>query len=187
MGRDSWSNRKTVEQCRCLDILQLTRKGCLRGYCKAQIEWRNNNGEVISSMGIEISINQKDSFEDHARLFYAAQNVNTGESRNLNYDVGLVSTPCHFGGVRYWFICPGIPGSGFCGKRVGKLYLPPGEVYFGCRDCYNLTYRSCKEHDSRLSALMKRPWELQRLLESEDPRLQLKGTSAWLKMLDKYR
>jgi hypothetical protein len=28
---------------------------------------------------------------------------------------------------------------------VGKLYLPPGGRYFGCRHCYNLTYTSCQE------------------------------------------
>jgi hypothetical protein len=28
---------------------------------------------------------------------------------------------------------------------VGKLYLPGGGRYFGCRRCYRLTYRSCQE------------------------------------------
>jgi hypothetical protein len=32
-----------------------------------------------------------------------------------------------------------------CGRRVGKLYLPPGGKYFGCRHCYNLTYTSSNE------------------------------------------
>jgi hypothetical protein len=30
-------------------------------------------------------------------------------------------------------------------SRVGKLYLPPDGLYFGCRHCYELTYRSCQE------------------------------------------
>ena len=38
--------------------------------------------------------------------------------------------------------CPltvdGIP----CGRRVGTLYLPSGMSYFGCRHCYNLSYKS---------------------------------------------
>jgi len=29
-----------------------------------------------------------------------------------------------------------------CNRRVGKLYLPPGGRYFGCRACYDLAYRS---------------------------------------------
>jgi hypothetical protein len=28
---------------------------------------------------------------------------------------------------------------------VGVLYIPLGRKYFGCRLCYNLTYRSCQE------------------------------------------
>jgi hypothetical protein len=33
----------------------------------------------------------------------------------------------------------------YCGRRVGKLYLPPGGLYYGCRHCYRLTYTSCNE------------------------------------------
>jgi hypothetical protein len=29
-----------------------------------------------------------------------------------------------------------------CGRRVGKLYLPPRARDFGCRRCHNLIYRS---------------------------------------------
>jgi hypothetical protein len=32
-----------------------------------------------------------------------------------------------------------------CGRRAGKLYLPPGGRYFGCRLCHGLTYTSCQE------------------------------------------
>ncbi len=28
---------------------------------------------------------------------------------------------------------------------MGKLYYPPGGIYFGCRQCYKLTYESCQE------------------------------------------
>jgi len=33
---------------------------------------------------------------------------------------------------------------GECLRRVGRLYLPTGAVYFGCRQCYALTYESCR-------------------------------------------
>ncbi|MBW3599539.1 MAG: hypothetical protein KY475_19980 [Planctomycetes bacterium] len=32
-----------------------------------------------------------------------------------------------------------------CQRRAGKLYLPPGAKYFGCRTCHDLTYRSSQE------------------------------------------
>jgi len=32
-----------------------------------------------------------------------------------------------------------------CQKRVGKLYMPPGSIYFGCRECHDLVYLSSRE------------------------------------------
>lgn len=36
-------------------------------------------------------------------------------------------------GTRNYFVCD-------CGKRVHKLYLPPGKAEFRCRSCYKLIY-----------------------------------------------
>ena len=54
--------------------------------------------------------------------------------------VWLTETPCYFGGLRYWFRCPG-PG---CGTRVAKLYRPSEAPQFLCRHCHDLTYLSCR-------------------------------------------
>jgi len=50
------------------------------------------------------------------------------------YKVYLSYTQCFFGGKRSWFVCP------LCNRRVGVLYKQ--EDYLGCRECFNLTYRS---------------------------------------------
>ena len=73
--------------------------------------------------------------EPCARFIYS---ISDKEDNNTPYDykVSLVATPCSFGGVRYWFICPD------CFKRVGGLYLAPSKCYFKCRKCNNLTYHS---------------------------------------------
>jgi hypothetical protein len=56
------------------------------------------------------------------RLSYTLMRTN----EVLAYRLRLVTTRPRFGGVRWWFVCPlsarGVP----CGRRVGKLYLPPG-------------------------------------------------------------
>ena len=44
--------------------------------------------------------------------------------------IDIVTTPCHFGGVRRWFLCP------CCGRRCAVLY----EDYC-CRLCINGRYR----------------------------------------------
>ncbi len=51
----------------------------------------------------------------------------------------------HFGGVRWWFVCPLVINGRLCRRCVQKLYLPPRGRYYGCRHCYNLTYTSSQE------------------------------------------
>ena len=60
--------------------------------------------------------------------------------KSKEYSVTLDWTPCHFGGLRAWFICP-IQG---CSRRVAILY--GGEI-FACRHCYQLAYRCQRESD----------------------------------------
>ena len=59
-----------------------------------------------------------------------------GNETKYDQTVPLETTPCNFGGKRYWFLCP------VCYSRVGALFLIPGDVSFGCRYCNNITYRS---------------------------------------------
>jgi hypothetical protein len=59
--------------------------------------------------------------------------------------VRLQSTATNFQGRRWWFTCPLAFGDIKCKRRAGKLHLPPGSRFFGCRLCHNLTYRSSRE------------------------------------------
>jgi hypothetical protein len=47
--------------------------------------------------------------------------------------VWLAWTPCHYGGKRPWFVCPG------CERRVAKLCIAE---QFRCRHCLDLAYDS---------------------------------------------
>ena len=67
------------------------------------------------------------------------------DTEDVSIPVRLTTTPTQFGGQRWWFVCPSIVRGIPCGRRAGKLYSPPGEKYFGCRKCYDLTYRSSQE------------------------------------------
>ena len=60
-------------------------------------------------------------------------------SRDYDYQVSLLTTPCNLGGIRYWFACP------TCLGRVGVIYLAPGDIHFRCRPCNNLSYHSRNE------------------------------------------
>lgn len=142
MGRDSYSNRWTVENCKSISTKFLKENGYFKGLHTfgGVISW-SCRGQSRGSVGISSSMVEGD---EYIRFEYTYTDRTTEEKTNLNYKVRLVSTPCHFGGKRWWFICPLVIEGHPCQRRITTLYLPNAK-YFGCRHCYNLTYESCKE------------------------------------------
>jgi hypothetical protein len=188
MGRYSWSSRDTVEECRSLDIFWLKRQGFLFSYRRDTLNWKNGSGEVVGSIGIEVHLDPDFESQNYIRLMYTCSNRFSDQKKDLDYKIQLVKTPCYFGGFRFWFICPLTYHGVACERRVAKLYLPGNAEFFGCRHCYDLTYRSCKEHDSRVNALMKYPFsDLRGVLESKDPKKALLGIKAWFKMTNLFK
>lgn len=53
--------------------------------------------------------------------------------KDYNYHVKLDRTPCHYGGYRYWYLCP------HCGKRTSVLYRAGLYV---CRHCIGANYQT---------------------------------------------
>jgi len=139
--RFTYSRKTTVEDCRVLSAARLMRLGMLRSnlHWPGSVTWTNTaTGEKVSSIGFDA-----DTGDDSgsARLHY----TRTGDGEAVDYRVSLTTTALPWGGRRWWFICPLTVGGRYCGRRVGKLYLPPGGRYFGCRHCHDLTYTSCQE------------------------------------------
>ena len=58
------------------------------------------------------------------------------DDKEIIHPLDCIELDCHFGGVRFWFVCPG------CSRRVGVLYLAPGHDRFRCRYCLRLAYES---------------------------------------------
>jgi hypothetical protein len=72
--------------------------------------------------------------------------VGSGENaREVDYYLRMVKTSPRIGGPRWYFLCPLMVDGKPCLRRVLKLYRPPGQIYFGCRTCYRLTYTSSQE------------------------------------------
>jgi len=151
MGRWAWSSRETVEDCRALSVFELNQKQVLSGHISAKVSWGTVWGAAEQSIGIEVITTGDPDYAGSVQLKYKLTHSSTGDSEILDYIVGLEATSCRFGGIRYWFVCPLMRGADACDERVGKLYLPPNGKYFGCRKCYNLTYRSQKERKPKLS------------------------------------
>lgn len=141
MGRRPYSKRLTVEQCFSVSIFKLNRNRCLDGQnFFATVEWLQFSRKVTE---MELFINLADE-SPNVVFSHTYPCPLLGIPLSTSYTVALVSTRCFFGGKRYWFACPVEKGGQRCNRRVGKLYRHNGER-FGCRECYDLTYLSCKD------------------------------------------
>lgn len=96
------------------------------------VSWSDQYGRITASIYVEFD--SRPTFTV-LHLIYRAFHWN-GTPEDVVIQVELQLTETNFNGARYWFACPS------CQRRVGKLYLPPGNIYFACRHCYDLTYRS---------------------------------------------
>ena len=135
----TYSLRNTVEDCHSLDANWMTREGIFdgNGMCTGSITWsRVHDGEEAACVGYEVNTSRR-----WMGLSYRL----VRDDESVECPVKLTTTELHWGGTRWWFVCPLTSNGRDCGRRVGKLYLPPGGRHFGCRHCYDLTYESCRE------------------------------------------
>jgi hypothetical protein len=140
MVRCHFNPKTTVEQTLQLSIFKLKEYGLLSGFVGSTITWTSRPSGHKNSIDILV-----DTEELYAKVNYTITERNTGERTDYEYKIQLTTTPCNYGGVRYWFICPLSRNGVYCGRRVAKLYKAPGTKYFACRHCYNLTYESRNE------------------------------------------
>jgi len=141
--------KRVTESCRTIDTADLKRWHLLRPGTNrsGSLEWRRGNDEKVSA-----AIGYTVATANGAGTFRVRYQIGDPPAR-FDYPVRLVTTGCHLGGVRWWFLCPLTPNGTACGQRVRKLYLCG--KYFGCRHCHALTYRSRQESDSRVYALAR--------------------------------
>ncbi len=88
------------------------------------------------------------------------------DKKRFDYRAELETTDCHFGGKRYWFICPLIWDGTKCRRRTGVLYL--GGKYFGCRNCYDLAYQSQQEGSGGRLAGVRKFFDLSTEIEERE-------------------
>ena len=144
MGRYYFDSKTTVEQATQLSIFKLKEFGLLDGFYRAStLTWTHSFSGHKDSIGIVV-----DTENMYAKVNYTTTDRHTDEKTDYDYKISLTTTPCNFGGVRYWFICPLSINGVHCGRRVGTLHLASGGNYFGCRHCYDLSYAS--RNESRL-------------------------------------
>jgi hypothetical protein len=108
----------TVEECCALDVVFVMRERATRpgAIHSGTWHWRcSRTGTIKNSVGYVIDMN-----DAHVRLHY------TFRSEVRSHRIELVSTVPNYGGLRWWFLCPGWVQGRVCLRRVRKLYCKPG-------------------------------------------------------------
>lgn len=152
-GSTRWKGhvrKTTVEECLRLPITLFTRRGLVEasGCTTGSVEWnRAGHEKPIASVSFDV-----DSTGEWPVIWLVFRVEGPENAQTAWQRIGLESTPCTFGGERWWFQCPSpLEGIDCGGRRCGKLYVPPHASFFACRECYDLTYESRQQSNSTLS------------------------------------
>jgi hypothetical protein len=130
-----WSGgRPTVESALRLDIDDMMQWRGIRAFARLAGEMRFNfYGDDID---VKFESHAGDPWNSWLRLRYSMTEYWTGEEIEIDDQIYLAASRPHFGGLRWWFVCPRL------NRRVRKLYLPLGGRHFWSRRAYRLAYES---------------------------------------------
>ena len=165
-GSGNWYRCSTslkVDNVRCIDINRMLQEGAIKtnAITSGTWVWKDaETGEQTSSIGYAANT---DTPSPYVRLNYTI--IDTDES--CDYMIKLSATTPHYGGKRYWFICP------YTGKRTTKLYRPYGAHKYGSRQAFNLKYKS--QSECRISRMINKKWKLQKRLDGAYGHIRPKG------------
>ena len=145
-GRPAY--RPTTGSYRRLDIRRMVKDGCIKPDHWFSWQWRNDEGEEVAS--VSCKVNQR---ADGLNVSYSWSAYHQPEKQSADIYVWLDTTPCNYGGVRWWFRCP------CCSRRAAALYIT------GCRlrciRCGRFSYASQR------GDAMDRAWIKQRKIEAK--------------------
>ena len=118
-----YSKKATAEESCDITIFKLKKWGMLAESTNRLVEWfSKNTGKKTASVVLVTEMTD----EPFMVLIYTRTDRYGNETKH-DQVVQLTTTPCNYGGERYWFLCP------LCYGRVGALYLRRGDVRFACR------------------------------------------------------
>jgi hypothetical protein len=137
-----WDTRTTLDQVRRLDVRWLHRYGYLDGWLR-WVTWSRGERQT-GSVGVRL-------VDGRLVVEYRCCRRGTDPWEDIRQVITLKWTPCHYGGQRPWFRCPG------CQRRVAVLC--GYDRLFLCRHCYRLPYTS--QHETRLDRLYRKMRKLQ--------------------------
>lgn len=140
-----WNKKDTTDSYLSFDIAKFAKSVDLTTVRVGSWQWTYSSGRQ-SSISYLVSPGQG------VRLSY------TSNGQDYSYLVKVTTTTPHYGGVRWWWLCPN------CGRRVRILY---GGRRFLCRHCQNLTYETAQKGGDLLTTIDNRLYFIRRKLQGE--------------------
>lgn len=181
MARDG-GGRPTVESARALDVRDFTRLRILDRAGETfstSLEWSreswDGSGPIVTGRAkFLITVQDGD-----ARVMVEGVTANRPWEGGLvtlaaGQVLDLVSRPVHFGGRRWFFICP------LTGDLALRLYLPLGAQRFGSRKGYRLGY-ACQRESKRDQAMRRARKAREKIGGSVDLSQRLPGKPKWMR------
>jgi len=166
-GSGEWyrwkSTETTLDEVHRLDVRWLYRHGYLQRWAQGVLTWHRGDHET-GAVGVAV--------EDGCLVLAYRVKASSGDWEPVRQVLDLDWTPCHYGGQRPWFRCPG------CQRRVAVLCLDG--KWFLCRYCYGLSYGSQREtaqdrHYRKIRKIRDRLGASHNLMESIWPWNKPKG------------
>ena len=161
-----WSDITKLNDGLRLDINKLVRDKLITAerWNLGTLKWTSTRtGEDRGNIGYEI--NTRNPSDMWLRVYYTS--TIRGEKHSMDYNIRLTATQPHYGGKRFWFICP------LTGNRTPVLYSPPGSKWFASRYAYNLKYQS--QSEGPLDRAISRKFRLREKIGGENYSRRPKG------------
>ena len=156
-GSGRQGGRPLAEHSMRIDLNWMLRTGRVRpgGFVSGTLSWSWGD-EHAGTIGYTAIMDEPGA----ERLELAYSRGPAGEREDVRQTIRLTHTPQHYGGKRWWMICP------YRSIRVGKLYKPSGGDRFASRNAWRLGYKSQRlAHRDRAGEALFR---LQRKLGSRE-------------------
>jgi len=131
-GSGRCAGRPTADSSLRIDLAWMLRTGHAKegSWRSGTVHW-NCGGKPSGSISYQAIMDRPG--KERLELSYTRGHGDDREQ--VHQTVRLCHTVPHYGGKRWWLICP------FRGIRVAKLYLPPGGDRFASRQAWRLAYR----------------------------------------------
>ena len=147
--------RPHIESALCLNLQTLFKRSAIWPGCDVSSgwQWTDDDGEKVASIGYHARLGTD---EGEITLSYT---YGSGDARKeIECHAWLVTRPCHYGGRRWYFVCP------YTGRRALKLYKWPGIEKFCHRDAIRPRPTYASQRESGGNRVMAQRWALRRKL-----------------------